>query len=329
MSAPFKAYRIHSADDTVSGRLETLTVDDLTPGNVVVRVEYSGINYKDALAATGAGRILRRFPLVGGVDLAGEVVSSGDSRFQQGDKVVALCGGLSETCDGGYAQYARVDASMLVPLPDTLTTREAMAIGTAGFTAALAIYRLEQNNQRPESGPIIVTGATGGVGSFAIDMLSTAGYEVVALTGKVEATDYLTALGATRVLDRNRIELRGRPLEHAQWAGAVDNLGGDVLAWLTRTTQSWGNIASIGLAASASLETTVLPFILRAVSILGVNMELDAVLRAEIWSRLASDLRPRHIDTIVTRELALKNLPGCFELYLSGQALGRTVVRIG
>lgn len=329
MSDTFQAFRIHRENDTVAGQLEALTLDDLAPGNVVVRVEYSGINYKDALAATGAGPILRRFPLVGGVDLAGEVSSSQDARFSPGDKVIAICGGLSETRDGGYAEFARVDADMLVHVPDKLDTRAAMAIGTAGFTAALAVHRLEQNGQRPEAGPMLVTGATGGVGSIAIDILSARGYEVTALTGKLDQTAFLEALGATEVLDRNELKIGTRPLESASWAGAVDNLGGDILAWLTRTTKPWGNIASVGLAASAELHTTVMPFILRAVSLIGVNMEVPPELRESIWERLTTDLRPRHLDVIANNEVTLTELPDCFEAYIGARAVGRTIVKIG
>jgi len=328
VSDSFQAFRIHRDDDAVSGRIETLTLDDLTPGNVVVRVEYSGINYKDALAATGAAPILRQFPLVGGVDLAGEVTVSEDPRFSPGDKVVALCGGLSETRDGGYAQTARVDADMLVQIPETLDTRTTMAIGTAGFTAALAVHRLEHNGQRPQAGPVLVTGATGGVGSIAVDILSARGYEVAALTGKADQGPFLQTLGATEIVDRSELEMGSRPLESARWGGAIDNLGGEVLAWLTRTTKPWGNIASIGLAASVDLRTTVMPFILRSVSLIGVNMEVPADLRAEIWQRLAGDLRPRHLDLIANRELTLEQLPGCFEDYLSAGVVGRTVVKI-
>ena len=312
----------------MSGRLESLSLDDLTPGNVIIEVEYSCINYKDALAATGSAPILRKFPLVGGVDLAGEVRSSEDARFSPGDKVVALCGGLSETRDGGYAQTARVDADMLVHVPEALDTRAAMAIGTAGFTAALAVHRLEHNGQRPENGPVIVTGATGGVGSIAVDILGARGYDVAALTGKADQAAFLQSLGASEVIDRNALTMGTRPLESARWGGAVDNLGGDVLAWLTRTTKPWGNIASIGLAASAELHTTVMPFILRSVSLIGVNMEVPPKLRAGIWERLAGDLRPSHLDRIVSREITLDELPECFEGYLSAGAVGRTLVKI-
>jgi len=329
VSNTFQAFRIHRDDGTVSGRFEALSVDDLTPGNVVVRVEHSGINYKDALAATGAGAILRQFPLVGGIDLAGEVSASDDERFSVGDKVIAIGGGLSETRDGGYAEVARVDADMLVPMPDTLDTRSAMAIGTAGFTAALAVHRLEHNGQRPDNGPILVTGATGGVGSIAIDILSARGYDVVALTGKLDQTKFLKALGASEVLDRNELTIGSRPLESARWGGAIDNLGGDVLAWLTRTTKPWGNIASIGLAASAELNTTVMPFILRAVSLIGVNMEVPADLRATIWHRLTTDLRPQRLETIASSEVSLAELPSCFDAYIGARAVGRTIVKVG
>lgn len=329
MSEPFQAFRVHRENDAVAGRLEALTLDDLTPGDVVVDVEYSGINYKDALAATGAGPIMRHFPLVGGVDLAGTVSASQDARFAPGDKVVALCGGLSETRDGGYAETARVDGDMLAHVPDPLDARTVMAIGTAGFTAALAVHRLEHNGQRPQHGPVLVTGATGGVGSIAIDILSARGYEVAALTGKADRGPFLKTLGASEIVDRNELTMGTRPLESARWGGAIDNLGGDVLAWLTRTTKPWGNIASIGLAASAELHMTVMPFILRSVSLIGVNMEVSPELRVEIWKRLAADLRPRHLDLIANREVTLEELPGCFEAYLSAGVVGRTVVKIG
>jgi len=328
VSDAFRAFRIHRNDNVVAGRLESVTLDELTPGNVVVRVEYSSINYKDALAATGAGRILRSFPLVGGIDLAGEVVASDDAAFTPGQKVVAVGCELSETRDGGYAEFARLDGSMLEPIPDALDTRSAIVIGTAGFAAAVAVHRLERNGQTPEHGPILVTGATGGVGSLAIDMLAARGYEVVALTGKPEAAEYLHTLGARDVLDRKSLTLGNRPLETARWGGAVDNLGGDVLAWITRTTKPWGNIASVGLAASAALETTVMPFILRAVSLLGVNMEVGPALRAEIWQRLGTDLRPAHLDAIATREVSLDELAACFAGFLDAAEIGRTLVRI-
>ena len=246
----FRAYRIDEQDGKVVAGFQSLSIDDLTPGNVVVKVSYSTINYKDALAATGAGKILRRYPLNGGIDLAGTVVQSEDADFQPGDAVLVNGCGLSETVDGGYSEYARIDSTSLVPIPEGMDARRAMQIGTAGYTAALAIHRMEQNGQLPENGPVVVTGATGGVGSIAIDMLAGRGYEVVAMTGKISEERYLRSIGASRILLREQVDLGKRPMEKAQWAGAIDNLGGDYLTWLTRTTMYGGNIASVGLAAS-------------------------------------------------------------------------------
>lgn len=325
----FRAYRITAADGGVTAGFAELRIEDLTPGDVVIRVSHSTINYKDALAATGAGRILRKSPLVGGIDLAGTVVTSSDPELEPGVRVVVNGCGLSETIDGGYAEFARVPVSACVPLPDAISNREAMQLGTAGFTAALAIHRMEQNNQRPENGPIIVTGATGGVGSLAIDMLDGRGYDVVALTGKADASDYLQSIGARRIVDRGDLDPGGRPLEKAEWAGAIDNLGGDVLAWLTRTTDYGGNIASIGLAASPKLETTVLPFILRAVCLLGINsVDTPSDLRLAVWARLAGDLKPSRLDAIAHTEIDFDALPDAFQAYLDGGITGRTVVRI-
>lgn len=329
----FRAFRIHQEGGKIAARLETIGLDDLGPGEVVVKVRYSTINYKDALAATGAGKILRKYPLVGGIDFAGEVVSSQHASFKPGQKVLVNGCGLSETHDGGYAEYARVQGDWVVPIPAGLDEFQCMAIGTAGYTAALAIHRMEHNGQEPTgetSGEIVVTGATGGVGSLAIDMLAGRGYRVVAVTSKQSATAYLEKLGAARVLLRETINLGSRPLEEALWAGAIDNLGGDVLAWLTRTTKFWGNIASIGLAASPDLKTTVVPFILRGVNLLGINSVFTPrPLRLAVWQRLASDLKPRHLDTIVTRTVGLDELPQAFEPYVKGAMTGRTVVKIG
>lgn len=326
---PFSAFRIHQEGSTVAGRLESITLDDVNPGEVVLRVAYSDVNYKDALAATGTGRILRRFPLVGGIDLAGRVVASSDPRFSPGDEALVVGCGLSETRDGGYCEYARVRGDDLVSLPDGLGLRDAMAIGTAGFTAALAVERMEQNGQTPALGPVLVTGATGGVGSIAIDLLQGRGYSVAALTGKASAAGYLKGLGASEIVLREGLEMGQRPLEKAHWGGAIDNLGGDILAWLTRTVQPRGNIASIGLAASVELQTTVLPFILRGVSLLGIHsVQVPDELRRKVWARLATDLRPRHLDAILTREVTLEELPGVFQDYVGGKVTGRTVVRI-
>ena len=281
------------------------------------------------LAATGAGRILRKSPLNGGIDLAGVVVSSEDPEFQPGTAVLVNGCGLSETADGGYAEYARVASNSVVPIPDGMSPVEAMQIGTAGYTAALAIHRMEQNGQRPENGPVVVTGATGGVGSIAIDMLERRGYEAVAVTGKSDQEDYLRGIGARRIVLRDGIDFGKRPMERAEWAGAIDNLGGDYLAWLTRTTDYGGNIASIGLASGIKLETTVMPFILRAVCLLGINsVDTPRDLRLAVWSRIAGDLRPQHLDEIGGRTIGFDELPDSFQAYLDGEITGRIVVRI-
>ena len=325
----FRAYRIHSEGGRIAARFEDLQLADLSPGEVVIRVSHSGINYKDALAATGAGRILRRYPLVGGIDLAGRVESSADPRYREGDAVLVTGCALSETHDGGYAERARVHGDWVIPMPQGLNAFDAMAIGTAGFTAALAIHRMEQNGQTPDGGPIAVTGATGGVGSLAIDMLKARGYRVSAVSGKPGAAQYLKELGADEVLARQQLELGAKPLETARFGGAIDNLGGAVLTWLTRTVDFWGNIASIGLAAGAELNTTVMPFILRGVSLIGINSSATPrAWRLQVWERIATDLRPRHLKEIVTRTIDFADLPQAFPAYLDGAVTGRTVVRI-
>ena len=325
----FRAFRIDEEGGAVKAGFREIVINDLTDGNVVVKVSHSTINYKDALAATGAGKILRRYPLNGGIDLAGEVVSSDDAEFQPGTRVLVNGCGLSETVDGGYSEYARVDSASLVPIPDNLSPAQAMQIGTAGYTAALAIHRMEQNGQLPENGPVAVTGATGGVGSIAIDMLAGRGYEVVGVTGKASEEAYLTDIGARSILLRDDIDFGKRPMEKALWAGAVDNLGGDYLAWLLRTMGYGGNIASIGLASSFKLDTTVMPFILRAVCLLGINsVDTPRDLRLAVWRRIGGDLMPQHLERIGHRTIGFDELPGAFQAFLDGKITGRTVVEI-
>jgi acrylyl-CoA reductase (NADPH) len=319
--------------EPVLAYMEELALDDLNPGEVVIEVAYSGINYKDALAATGAGKILRRYPLVGGIDLAGTVLSSLDARYEPGQKVLVTGCGLSETHDGGYAQVARVRGDCVIPIPSGLDEFHCMALGTAGFTAALAIHRMEHNGQEPGRGEIAVTGATGGVGSLAVNMLAGRGYAVAAVTGKADSEKYLLSLGAKRIVRRQQVEQQvaagTKPLERALWAGAVDNVGGNILAWLTRTTDFWGNIASIGLAGSAELKTTVAPFILRGVNLLGINSSATPRdLRLQVWQRLAGDLKPRNLDAIAARTIEFDDLPSVFAEYLDGTVTGRTVVRM-
>ncbi len=326
----FRAFRIHNDDGTTRAGIERIALADLSPGEVVIRTAWSSVNYKDALAGTGTGKILRRFPLVGGIDVAGTVASSESPGFREGDPVLITGCGLSEVHDGGYAEYVRVPADWVMPLPDGLDLRQAMALGTAGFTAALAIQRLEDNHQRPEIGPLVVTGASGGVGSFAVNLLSGLGYEVVAVTGKPQATVYLKDLGASHVVSRRDLEMRGRPLENAQWGGALDNVGGEMLAWLTRSVRTWGNIVSIGMAGGTALHTTVMPFILRGIGLLGVtSAHCPMPLRRHIWERLATDLRPRALDSVVHSTIGLDGLPAAFEDVLAGKSMGRILVAIG
>jgi len=325
----FTAFRIHQQGKGVIAGFEQLTLDDLTPGDVVIKVHYSGINYKDALAATGKGRILRTSPLNGGIDLAGTVMQSQDENFRQGDSVLVCGCGLSEVRDGGYAEYARVPACCVVKMPAGLNEFEAMILGTAGFTAGLAVQRLEDNGQTPDMGPILVTGATGGVGSLATNMLAQLGYEVVALTGKTDQDDYLKLLGASRSLDRNSLEMGEKPMEKAVWGGAVDSLGGKTLSWLTRVVKPWGSIASIGLAQGWNVETTVMPFILRGVSILGINsIEMPVAVRQKVWTRLGQDLKPNQLDNIVAKTIAFDELPNAFDGFMEARVVGRTVVHI-
>jgi NADPH2:quinone reductase len=323
----FRAFRIHNTDGVVRGALVDATLDELSPGDVVIRAVFSSVNYKDALAGTGTGKILRKFPLIGGIDVSGIVESSTDSRFTPGDEVLVTGYDLGVNHDGGYAGYVRVPADWVVPIPTGLTLFEAMALGTAGFTAGLAVVRLEENGLRAGKGPVLVTGATGGVGSVAVSALARLGYEVTALTGK-DADDYLRGLGAHTVLGRSTLEMGTRPLEKAMWAGAVDAVGGDTLAWLTRTTNYWGGIASTGLAGGTELHMTVMPFILRGVSLIGVDSVMCPMdIRRRVWQRLATDMKPP-LD-VIAQTITLDDLGQAFETLLAGRARGRYVVRTG
>ncbi|MGH8041137.1 MAG: YhdH/YhfP family quinone oxidoreductase [Rudaea sp.] len=328
-AAPFSAFRIHADRDNYRAGIEPMRIDDLSPGEVVVKVAYSSVNYKDALAGTGKGKILRESPLNGGIDVAGYVAASTDPKIKEGDQVLCTGCGLSETRDGGYAQYARLESEWTVALPAGLTLRESMILGTAGFTAALSLYRMRQNGQVPAMGPIVVTGATGGVGSLAIDILTRAGFEAHAISGKLEHFDDLIALGAKQCISRNDLYWGQRPLEAAHWAGAIDNVGGDMLSGLTRVIQPYGNIACCGLVAAPELQTTVMPFILRGISLLGIASAGTARnIRDEIWEHLATDWKPAHLDRIATREIVLADLPGVFATMLAGGSFGRTIVKL-
>jgi acrylyl-CoA reductase (NADPH) len=332
MSVPatFRAFRIRN--DAVGGYrsgIEETALDELAPGEIVIKTAYSSVNYKDALAGAGEGKILRFFPLVGGIDVAGHVVASTDPGFKEGDAVLVTGCGLSETRDGGYSEYARLEAKWAIPLPTGLSLRESMILGTAGFTAALGLLRMEENRQSPALGPLAVTGATGGVGSLAVDIFSRAGYQVHAISGKPEHADYLKAIGAAEVLGRDALA-EAKPMENARFGGGLDNVGGSMLASLLARTRPYGNVASAGLAASAELPTTVMPFIIRGVSLLGVASAGTARdIREEVWRRLAGDWKPRHLDRICTREIDLDALPEVFAGMLAGGSLGRTLVKLG
>jgi acrylyl-CoA reductase (NADPH) len=324
----FRAFRITNTDGKIGAAIVDTTLEELTPGNVVINAEYSSVNYKDALAATGAGKILKRFPLIGGIDVAGTVASSADTRFREGDRVLVTGYELGVSHDGGYASCVRVPADWVVHIPDGLSSREAMVLGTAGFTAGLAIVRLERNGLATGQGPIAVTGATGGVGSIAIAALARLGYDVTAITGKDDAHDYVRSLGAREVLSRTTLTMGTRPLEASRWAGAIDAVGGDLLAWLTRTTNYWGGIASTGLTGGVELRTTVMPFILRGVSLIGIDSAMCPMpVRADVWRRLATDMKPVDLDSIA-HEITLDGLAAAFETLLAGKACGRFVVNL-
>jgi len=328
-SGTFPAFRIHAERDAHRAGIEQMRVDELSPGEVVVKVAYSSVNYKDALAGSGKGKILRESPLNGGIDVAGYVAASSDKQFKEGDQVLCTGCGLSETRDGGYAEYARLESKWTIRLPAGLTLRDSMILGTAGFTAALSLYRMRQNGQVPEMGPIVVTGASGGVGSLAIDILTRAGFEAHAISGKLEHFDDLIALGAKQCISRRDLYWGRRPLETSHWAGAIDNVGGDMLSGLTRVIHPYGNIASCGLAASHELQTTVMPFIIRGVSLLGIASAGTARdVRDQVWGHLASEWKPAHLERIATREVGLNELPAVFDVMLAGGSFGRTLVKL-
>jgi putative YhdH/YhfP family quinone oxidoreductase len=325
----FKAYKLtETPEKKIRAEFVDCTLDDLDPGNVVVRVAYSDVNYKDALAATGKGKILRRPSCIGGIDFSGTVVSSDDSRFNKGDAVLTVGGeyvGVSH--DGGYSPYARVKGDWLTKLPQGLSLWEAMAFGTAGYTAGIAVVRMEHNGLKPAKGPVIVSGATGGVGSIAIAALAKLGYHVVALTGKESESDWLKKLGAKEILLRQSLNLEKiKPLDKATWAGAVDNLGGPVLAWMASTMKDNGVIGSVGLAASAELHTWVMPFILRGASLLGINSgDSSAEIRDAVWRRLASDLKPPLLKEMA-RTIPFSELPSVFDDFINAKVNRRIVV---
>ena len=327
----FKAYRTYEDQGIVASRFVDLKVDELDPGDVLVRTKYSTINYKDALSYNGTGRIMRKFPTVAGIDMSGTVEQSSDARWKKGDKVIVHAYDMGVAHDGGYSEFVRVPGDWVVRRPESMTAFDAMTLGTAGFTAALAIHLMQHNGLKPGSGPVAVTGATGVVGCVAVEILAKLGYQVVAITGKAkEEGDWLRSIGAKEVLARQSIDLtKIRPLGTATYAGAIDNLGGDILAWLLSMQKVGGTVAAVGLAADMKLHTTVAPFILRGVHLLGVDSaNCPMALRQAIWNRLAVDWRPDRVHDQV-RTIDFEELPTHFDAYLKGMVRGRTVVRVG
>ena len=330
MSGGFRALRLHAPageGGAPQARLETLQDGVLSPGDVIIDVAFSSLNYKDALVLAGRNGIVRDYPRIGGIDLSGTVRVSADARWQHGDRVIAHGLGLGVVHDGGHAERARLPGDWLLPLPAGMSLQEAATIGAAGYTAALSVHLMEHNGLQPDQGPVLVTGATGGVASVAIDILAQRGYEVVALSGKADAQDYLRGIGAAQVLDRHALELGTRPLESARWAGAVDSVGGPLLAWVTRTMKPQGVITAFGNAGGAELATTVMPFILRGVRLIGVSGSGGPGMPQRLWQRLGSDYRPRHLDRIA-RMIRLDELPAEAERMLQGRTIGRTVVQM-
>ncbi|MEP7186119.1 MAG: oxidoreductase [Rhodanobacter sp.] len=324
-----KAFRIHKDDAGYRAGIETMDSDALSEGEVLVKVAYSSVNYKDALAGTGKGRILRSYPLNGGIDVAGHVITSTDPSFKEGDAVLCTGSGLSETRDGGYAEVARLPARWTIPLPSGLTLRESMIIGTAGFTAALGLLRMEDNRQSADMGPIAVTGASGGVGMLAIDIFSRAGYEVHAISGKSDQFDFLKGLGARECIDRHQLDFSGKPMDSTRFAGALENVGGPMLSGLLPLISPYGNVALCGNAGGVELASTVMPFIIRGASLLGIASAGTARdIRDIIWQRLASHWKPQHLDRIATTEISLEQLPQIFPRMLAGDSFGRTLVRV-
>ena len=322
----FPAFLATKRDDAVDRGPAMLAATDLPEGEVTIRVDWSSINYKDALATIAKGQVAQISPLVPGIDLAGEVVE-GDAR---GTDVVVTGYDLGVAHHGGWARYARVPASWVVPLPDGLTARQAMALGTAGFTAGMSIHALEAHGLTPDGGPVLVLGASGGVGSTAVGALATAGYEVHAATGKAGEHEYLKSLGAAAVLGRDEVTAESkRPLEGQRWAATVDPIGGAGTAFALRTTKYGGAVAVSGLTAGTKLDTTVLPFILRGVSLLGVDsVQAPADVRKTVWARLATGLRPKGLDDAIAREVDLEGIEPVLDALVQGQAVGRTVVRL-
>jgi acrylyl-CoA reductase (NADPH) len=322
-----KALRSQKTNAGVTSRVEDIATPQLAEGSVLIRAEYSGLNYKDALGVTGKGSIFKTLPITGGIDVSGTVEQSLSPAFKKGDFVLVNGGGLGETHDGGYAEFVVEKAENIVLRAKTLSAREAMIYGTAGFTAALCLERLLQNGQTPEKGPILVTGASGGVGQFAVTFFAKMGFEVHALTGKRELASRLEAIGAKKVIFTSQLELGSRPLESVRYGGAIDNIGGATLAGVLAHTQLWGNVASVGLASSHELHASVMPFILRGVSLIGISSNnTPRDLRIKIWERLATELKPEKLEDYISQVIRLEDVPDSATKMLNRESHGRTLI---
>lgn len=326
----FLAFVVDKTEDKFTREIRELTEKDLPDGDVTVKVSYSSINYKDGLASIPNGNIVNRYPFVPGIDLAGIVISSRDPRFREGDEVLVTGYGLGVSHFGGFSQYARVPAEWVVPVPKGLTMEEAMAYGTAGFTAALSVYRLAESGVTPEAGPVLVTGASGGVGSMAVSILRKRGYEVVASTGKETEHPYLRQIGAKEILNREELNPEKFPsLGKQRWAGAVDPVGGKSLAYVLSCIKSGGSVAVSGLTGGTGVPTTVFPFILRGVNLLGIDSVLCPMdLRLKLWDKMAGELKPDYLITDITRQVTLEQLPGILADILEGKVKGRTILNL-
>jgi acrylyl-CoA reductase (NADPH) len=331
MTATFRAFIVNKTETGFRAGLGELSRAELPEGEVLVKVAYSGVNYKDGLASIPEGKVVRSYPMVPGIDLAGVVEESSDARFKVGDEVIVTSYDLGVSHYGGFSEYARVKAAWVVPKPVGLTLKEAMALGTAGFTAALAVHQLEKNGLKPGSGPVLVTGATGGAGSIAVSILHKRGYQVTASTGKASEHAYLRELGASEIIDRAVTSAESnRPLEKELWAGCVDTVGGSTLAYLLRTTQYGGSIAAFGNTGGVNFSTTVFPFILRGVNLLGIDSVFCPMeLRRELWQQLASAYKPEKLLSAIGHEVSFEELPDALAKVLKGEARGHTIIQIG